>query len=445
MKYEKGGLIAEGKTKKIFEVVDSKEQLAIVENKEDITAFDDPSKTRTFKTKSVFATTTTCRVFELLRKAGIPVAFQEQISPTEFVALNCRMIKLEVVARRYAVGSYLKRHPELPIPKDGQAPHRFHRLVTEFFLKTTAGKFVEPNGKIIVEGLDPQKGEEDPIISNPFEGEWQLFHSKKPAWDKTANLKRTIKDYKVVPENDIVTVRDRVKMMENILRKVFLVLEGAWNNLGLHFIDLKIEFGIAPGLEGLVVADVIDNDSWRLRDLNWQELSKETFRQGEELTEVEKKYGIVTKLVEQIRIPKQALVIWTGSDKDEPPKAPLCHGVNVVNVVLSGHKATKACLEKLEELMGNYPDGGVIIAKVGRSNGLGPILASHTTWPVMAIPATLKEFPEDLWSSVRMPSSVPLSTSWPEENAVQAALNILAQKNPLLYARLQEQIEKLDT
>jgi len=50
MGYEKGNLLAEGKTKKIFEVVDSKGQLVIVQNKEDITAFDDPSRTRTFKT-----------------------------------------------------------------------------------------------------------------------------------------------------------------------------------------------------------------------------------------------------------------------------------------------------------------------------------------------------------------------------------------------------------
>lgn len=443
MVYEKGNLLAEGKTKKIFEVIGSNGQMVIVENKKDITAFDDPSKTRTFKTKSVFATTTTCRVFELLRKAGIPVAYQEQISPTEFVALNCKMIKLEVVARRFAVGSFIKRHPELEKPKD-QPPYHFHRLITEFFLKTTAGKFLGSNGQVLVEGLDPQKGEEDPIIINPFEGEWKLFHSKKPAWDANANLNRTIKDYQVIPESGIVTIRDRIGMMDSILRKVFLVLEGAWNTMGLHLIDLKIEFGIAPGIEGLVAADVIDNDSWRLRDQNWQELSKEAFRQGEKLDEVEQKYGTVATLVEQIRIPKQALVIWTGSDKDEPPKAPLCHGVNVVNVVLSGHKATKACLEKLGDLMRDYPDEGVIIVKAGRSNGLGPIIAGHTSWPVIAIPATLKEFPEDIWSSIRMPSSVPLLTAWPDENAVLAAQNILAMKNPLLYMRMQEQIEALD-
>jgi phosphoribosylaminoimidazole-succinocarboxamide synthase/phosphoribosylcarboxyaminoimidazole (NCAIR) mutase len=444
MGYEKGKLVTEGKTKKIFEVVDSKGQLVIVENKEDITAFDDSSKTRTFKTKSVFATTTTCRVFELLSKAGIPIAYQEQISPIEFVALNCKMIKLEVVARRFAVGSYLKRNPQLKRPEE-QPPYRFHRLVAEFFLKTTEGKFIHSHGETLIEGLDPQKGEEDPIISNPFEGEWQLFHSKKPAWDKTANLKRTIKDYQVVPESDTVTVRDRVEMMENILRKVFLVLEGAWNNLGLHFIDLKIEFGIDP-FGNLVVADVIDNDSWRLRDQNWQELSKEAFRQDEELTEVEKKYGIVANLVEQFRIPQQVFVFWRGSKKDDLPNLSLATiGAHVEDVVLSGHKNTKACLQKLEELMANYPEGGVILTKVGRSNGLGPILAAHTTWPVISIPATLKEFPHDLWSSIRMPSAVPLLTNWPEDNAILAAVGILAQKNPLLYAKLQEQIEELDT
>ena len=446
MKYEKGELVAEGKTKKIYRVVGSLGDLVIVQNKEDITAFDDPSKTRTFKTKSVFATTTTCRVFELLKKAGIPIAYQEQISPTEFVALNCQMIKLEVVARRYAVGSYLKRHPELTKP-EGKPPHRFHRLVAELFLKTTGGKFLGPNGEIVIEGLDPQKGEEDPLIVNPLDPEkWRLFHSKKPTWDHEANLHRAINSDLVVRAAPASGTYPRIARMDSILRKVFLVLEGAWNTLGLHFIDLKIEFGIDPA-GNLIVADVIDNDSWRLRDENWQELSKEAFRQGEELGEVEKKYGIVANLIERIRIPRQVLVLWKGSEKDESPKidAQLRELIDVREVIISGHKSTGKCLQALEETMRDYPDGGVIVTKVGRSNGLGPILAAHTTWPVIAIPATIEEHPEDIWSSIRMPSSVPLLTVWPESNAVLAAQNILAIKNPLLYAKLQEQIEELDS
>lgn len=438
MEYEKEELLAKGKTKEIWTVKGFK-NLVIIKYKNAITKFDDPSLTKSFSTKGAYSNTTTCQVFELLKKAGIPIAFLKQISPKEFLAANCEMIKLEVIARRFAVGSYLKRHPELK-QLEGQPPHRFHRLAIEFFLKTTNGKFIHSNSNTLIEGLDSKKEEEDPFIANPFEKEWQLFHSKKPAWDTESNLKRIINDYQVVGENAYKTINK----IENITRKVFLTLEGAWNTMGLHLIDFKIEFGIDPSSGEVVVADVIDNDSWRLQDKNWQELSKEVFREGKKLDEVEQKYGIVADLVKQIRIPKQALVVWTGSDKDKPPKVPSCYGIDVINVVFSGHKATKLCLNKLEEIIGNYPDGGVIVVKVGRSNGLGPVLASHTIWPVIATPATLKESPENLWSSIKMPSLVPLITAWPEKNAIMAALNILAMKNPLLYMQMQEQIETLD-
>lgn len=118
--------------------------------------------------------------------------------------------------------------------------------------------------------------------------------------------------------------------------------------------------------------------------------------------------------------------------------------MSVIDVILSGHKSPAAALLRLEKIIQEHPDGGVIIAKVGRSNGLGPILAARTSWPVIALPATLKDFPEDVWSSLRLPSNVPLLTTWPDENAVLAALNILAQKNPAIYAECQYEIEELD-
>lgn len=441
MKHQKEKLLAEGKTKKIWGVVGYKE-FVIVEHKDTITALDDPERTKRFATKAVCSTTTTCRVFELLQKAGIPIAYQKQISPTEFLAQQCIMIPLEVVARRFAVGSFLKRHPDFT-PEEKQPPRLFHRLVTEFFLKTTKGQLLDPDGKVLLKGLDPKKKEEDPFILNPYDKNWQLFHSKKPAWDPQANLNRTIKASLVVHNK----VQKRIKEMENILRKVFLVLEGAWNTLGLHFIDMKIEFGVSANANDLLVADVIDNDSWRLQNMKWEELSKEAFRQGEELEEVKRKYEVVTSLVEQFRIPKQALVLWKGSPKDEFPKPDMSlkdYGVDVVKVTLSGHKSPGMCLNKLNGILGDYPDGGVIVAKVSRSNGLGPILAARTSWPVIAIPAILENNPEDVWSSIRMPSSVPLATIWPEKNAILMALNILAIKNPLLYMRRQKQIEELD-
>jgi len=105
------------------------------------------------------------------------MAYIDQISPTEFLAEKCTMIPLEVVARRFAVGSYLKRHPELSTGKN-KMPHRFHQLVIEFFLKTTNGKLIIPEHGTILEGLDPKNGEEDPFISNPHEKGWHLSHPK---------------------------------------------------------------------------------------------------------------------------------------------------------------------------------------------------------------------------------------------------------------------------
>ena len=163
------------------------------------------------------------------------------------------------------------------------------------------------------------------------------------------------------------------------------------------------------------------------------------------LDEVERKYGYVARLSEQLRLPRQALVIWTGSASDEVPR--LTHplpGVTLEKIVNSGHKGTVEGLQRLELLFRDYPQGGVVMVKVGRSNGLGPILASHSPWPVISVPANLKESPEDIWSSVRLPSQTPNLTAWPEDNALGAAIQILAQTNPGVYALDQMRREELD-
>lgn len=283
--FVRGSLIAEGKTKKIFEV-EGNEGLAVVEYKNDITAFDNPNFTKQFETKAVYSNATNAAVFAMLHDAGIPTGFKKKISDTEFVTEKCTMIPLEVVARRFAVGSYLNRHPEYK-KEIGQEPHRFDDIVAEFFLKTTKGGLADASGAI-VSGLDPLKGEEDPYIENPFDAEWNLLHPKKEAAD--ASLGRRIDAARVAhPE--------RMKEMEVLVQRTFAVLESFFAKHDFKFIDFKIEFGITP--EGrLVVADVIDNDSWRLRDQNWEDLSKQSFRDGQPLSEVEAKYGRVARLLE---------------------------------------------------------------------------------------------------------------------------------------------------
>src|SRR3989338_275977 len=420
---QKGELLFEGKTKKGWEVK-GLPNLVIMESKPDITAHDDPRLTKQFGTKAQCATSTTCRMFELLKLAGIPTAFMHQLSENEFLAERAKMIRMEVVARRLAGGSFTKRHPEM-VRQDNE-PYRFSRLYTEFFLKTSGGKLII-DGETVIEGLDPQKGQEDPLIANPRTDVWQLLHAKRPLGHPECDLGCTI------PRNKVDKDHSLIQPMNEVLRKVFLALEGAWNTLGLRLVDIKIEFGNTADGE-LVVADVIDNDSWRLRDKDRTGLNKQRFLDGDELSAVEEIYQLVARLTERIRIPRQAIVLWRGSKKDNFPETPgLPASINRIEVTFSGHKQPIACLRRLEELQRDFPDSGVILAIAGRSNGLGPMLAAHTTWPVISVPPGIKDFPENIWSSLQMPRDVPNATILDLDNAFSYALNILSVKNPIIY------------
>src|ERR1041384_3052788 len=122
-----GALVTEGKTKRIFRINGS--DLVSVVSKDDITA-GDGAKHDIIPDKGRLANQTTCNVFRLLKACGLPVAFEEQDSPTSFIAPLCEMLPYEVVVRREAHGSYLKRSPAFA---KGQL---FPKLIVEFFLKT---------------------------------------------------------------------------------------------------------------------------------------------------------------------------------------------------------------------------------------------------------------------------------------------------------------------
>jgi phosphoribosylaminoimidazole carboxylase/phosphoribosylaminoimidazole-succinocarboxamide synthase len=431
---QKGKVLAEGKTKVVYEA-ENEPDLVILGNKDEITKNDNPAETRTMISKAEHATTTTSAMFGLLEEAGIPVAFEARFSKTEFLARNCKMLLLEVVLRRYAVGSFLKRFPHMR--REGN-PYRFHRLEFELFLKTTKGKILNLDGAVCGETpVEDGRPLDDPFIANPYNDVWKLLHPKKPLGSEASDLHCPVFRTNILPPN--ITVRQ----IEELARKTFLVLEGAWTQCGLRLIDLKIEVGINPRGE-LVVADVIDNDSWRLQTVYWEELSKQLFRDNADMDKIADAYALVAGLVERLRIPEQVLVTWRGSDKDTFLEIPDVAGIEEAYVVSSGHKSTSKCLAKLEETLADHPEGGVIIAVVGMSDGLGPMLAARTSWPVIAVPATAKERPHDVWSSLEMPSGVPLLTVLSPKNAVLAALNILAQKNPAAYMHRQYAIEELD-
>lgn len=239
-----GSLLAEGKTKQIYSYPQD-ERLAYMIGKDQITA-GDGARRNEIEGKSRWSTTTTANVFHLLNEAGIATHFVRQIDEVTMLVKRCQMLPIEHVQRRLATGSFLKRHPEI---SEGT---RFDPVLIETFLKDDARH-------------DPQIQPEEIIQQG-------------------------------------IATQEEIDWMAREGRRVFEVLERAWAKLDITLVDLKIEFGRDP--EGhLLVADVIDNDSWRLwpgGDKN-RMLDKQVYRNLKEVTpehlrEVADRYALVADL-----------------------------------------------------------------------------------------------------------------------------------------------------
>jgi phosphoribosylaminoimidazole carboxylase/phosphoribosylaminoimidazole-succinocarboxamide synthase len=412
-----GALVTEGKTKKIFRINGS--ELVSVVAKDDITA-GDGAKHDVIPDKGKLANQTTCNVFRLLKACGLPVAFEEQDSATSFVAPPCTMLPYEVVVRREAHGSALKRSPHY---SRGQL---FPKLLVEFYLKTKDKNW---KGKSLVA--------DDPLMAYEDGGaQIKLYNPAKPILGsepfltlQTADVFSHPEEYKFFPE------------MRRIARQAFLVLEKAWALEGGTLVDFKVEFGFdAKG--NLLLADVIDNDSWRVLE-NGAYIDKQVYRDGGALDTVAAKYRQVAETTGHFRLPRQRIILWRGSasDKTEAFSEALGDLKDIMTVVTcSIHKEPIAGANTLHKLIQEVPDS-VVIAFIGRSNGAGPVLSAQSQVPVITVPASAKDFPEDVWSSLRAPSAVPVMTVLEPGNAVLAALQILSARSPRIYARVRGEIE----
>jgi phosphoribosylaminoimidazole carboxylase/phosphoribosylaminoimidazole-succinocarboxamide synthase len=414
-----GSIVIEGKTKKVFEIIGNPDLVTVV-SKDDITA-GDGAKHDLIPEKAKFATATTCNVFRLLKACGLPVAFEEQDSATSFIAPKCAMLPFEVVARREAHGSYLKRNPHF---SKGQL---FPQLIIEFFLKT---KDRDWKGRPLVC--------DDPLLIYS-EGAEQipLFNPAKPIQGQEPFL--------ILPAADVFgrdEDRKMVAKMRKLARRAFLVLEKAWQLAGGTLVDFKVEFGFDTKGR-LLLADVIDNDSWRVIESGGY-IDKQVYRDGGALDDVAAKYRQVAETTGRFHVPRQQIILWRGSEKDKTEAFADALGdlKDMMTVVTcSVHKEPVAAAGTLHRMAQEVPDT-VVIAYIGRSNGAGPTLSAMSTVPVITVPASAKEFPEDVWSSLRAPSSVPVMTVLEPANAVLAALQILSARNPRLYAHVREDIEK---
>jgi phosphoribosylaminoimidazole carboxylase PurE protein len=413
-----GKLVTEGKTKKIHQIAGSVDLVALVA-KDDITA-GDGAKHDVIPDKGRLATATTCNVFRLLKACGLSVAFEEQDSPTSFIAPGCTMLPYEVVVRREAHGSYLKRHPHIG---KGQL---FPKLLVEFYLKTKDKTW---KGKPLVA--------DDPLMDYADGADQiRLLNPAKPVIGQEPFL--------VLPVAEVFSHKDESKFfpeMRRTARQAFLALEKAWQLQGGTLVDLKVEFGFdAKGR--LLLADVIDNDSWRVIE-SGAYIDKQVYRDGGALDDVAAKYRHVAEITGHFRLPRQRIILWRGSESDKTEAftaalGPLAEMMSVVTCSI--HKEPIAGAGILHRMAQEVPDT-VVIAFIGRSNGAGPVLSAMSTVPVITVPASAKDFPEDVWSSLRAPSNVPVMTVLEPSNAVLAALQILSARNPRLYAHVREPIE----
>jgi phosphoribosylaminoimidazole carboxylase/phosphoribosylaminoimidazole-succinocarboxamide synthase len=229
-------------------------------------------------------TTQNCNVMFYLKEAGIPVAYQTRNDKTSFIAEKCKMIPIECVIRRRAFGSYLKREPS-KISGD-----IFDPLLTEFFHKNAiVGKEMMSEDKArdlyLRDGKWTETVYTDPLIE-PTTDTWMLFPPKEPRYDMQP-LKY------IRPEVDPITLE---YIRTSLMVPCFEAIEKAWKKVNVDLIDMKIEVGINQNKE-IVIADVIDNDSWRIwpNGDSKQQLDKQSFRDGEDLTEVQRKYAVVTE------------------------------------------------------------------------------------------------------------------------------------------------------
>lgn len=241
---EIGPKLAEGKTKVIHEYP-GEPSLALMAHKDAITA-GDGAKRDVLVDKGELSCRTTSACFRYLEQAGILTHYVSTPGPRIMIVRRAEMLPIEWVARRVATGSYIRR-------TGTEEGTRFDPPVLEMFLKDDARH-------------DPQITPEEAI-------------------------------------RDGLCTQEEVATALRTTEKVFLVLEEAWAAQDIQLVDLKIEFGRTP--DGLVVADVIDNDSWRLWPGGKREamLDKQVYRDltvpdAEAMADLRRRYGEVARRTE---------------------------------------------------------------------------------------------------------------------------------------------------
>jgi len=394
---DKGTEISRGKTKVLY-AYPRRDDALIVVQQDGITA-GDGAKRHTIAGKGRLAALTTSRVFRLLNACGLPTHYLgggEDEDGNEMIVRRCEMIPVEVVVRGVAAGSYLKRNPG-----------------------TKAGNVLAPR---LVEYFFKDDSRHDPQY--------------------TAD--------QIVEEN--IATRFELGVMSDLARLVFEILSHAWRQQNVLLVDLKVEFGRAKTDDGgteIVLADVIDNDSWRIWPGGDQALmlDKQVYRNiaapsSDDLDAVKSRYEEVAERVARFQKTASGFVaILMGSPADAG-HAERCAktladlGIPSRRHVASAHKTPLFVLQLVQQL-DNMLGRLVYITLAGRSNALSAMLDAQTANPVIACPVIGSTWGGmEVLSSLYVPSGVANAVVLEPENAALAAAKILAVDDTVLYGRV---------
>lgn len=246
-------VVAQGKTKTVENAGNGE---VYIRSKDDITAGDGAQHDFIIG-KAAASTRTTVNVFRLLERHGIRTHLVDDVDDVTFRARDVAMIPLELVARRYATGSYVERFPEL-----------------------TNGAMLDD---IVVEMFEKDDARHDPLVEIDHEhGVVRRFTPNRKA-ATAVGQDATAGD--LLEEEPLASSRyadispELLTQLRDLTRATFAVVEQAWKQHGGVYLDVKIECGLDRQTGELLVADVIDSDSGRLR-FGDVDMSKQSYRDG---------------------------------------------------------------------------------------------------------------------------------------------------------------------
>jgi 5-(carboxyamino)imidazole ribonucleotide mutase len=140
--------------------------------------------------------------------------------------------------------------------------------------------------------------------------------------------------------------------------------------------------------------------------------------------------------------------IIMGSKKDKETAQKISDELNKWEInnelrVASAHKYPEYLFKIMEEYEKEFSD--IVYASVaGLSNGLSGTMTGHTIYPVIASPPYSEKYAgADIFSSINMPSKIPVAVITRPENAALYVVRIFAMKDEELHKQLQEYLKKI--